>query len=128
MKGLYFFFVAILLCFNSCKSKDAINPKETWTYGCGSFEVYQDGYKLSGLCCSYITIPKLKLYKEKSFSADAEFYAYTGAGYGSQPIEISGYLSKDGKILSLHYTVNGTASSIELISGAARMICDCYCD
>ena len=128
MKRLYLILLAIILCLNSCKSKNEISPEEVWSSGCGTFAAYQNGYKLSGLCCAYITIPKLRLYKKKSFSTDAEFYAYTGAGFSSQPIKISGNLSKDGKTLILHYTVNGTASSMELISGAAKMICDCYCD
>jgi hypothetical protein len=128
MTRLCFFLGVLTLFCASCKSKKEIGPRETWWQSCSTFEVFEDGYRLSGLCCAYITIPKLTLYKDESFSAKGDYYAYTGAGFAAQPVTVSGAVSKDGKSLTLRYTVNDIETSLELTPGRSPVVCDCFCD
>lgn len=128
MKYLSALFFALFLSLNGCKSDREIPPKGTWSEGCAVFSSFEDGYKLSGLCCEYLVFPKIKLKSNNSFTASASYHSFTGAGFSDVPVTVKGKLSKDEKTLGLSYEISGIAKSYSLKSDARIMYCSCYCD
>lgn len=128
MKYLSALLLALFLSLNGCKSDREISPTDVWSEGCAVFTSSEDGYKLSGLCCEYLVIPKIKLKSNNSFTASAYYYSYTGAGFSDVPVTVKGKLSKDEKTLDLSYEINGATKSYSLKAGATMVYCSCSCD
>jgi len=110
-----------------CSSKDPL-PISTWSAGCVGFAPYQEGYRLDGICCAYIVLPKVKLDKSHTFTVKADYYTFTGASYVPIPTVVKGQLSSDGKVLTITYSINALASTHRLQPGAVTTFCYCACD
>ncbi|KAA9349245.1 hypothetical protein [Larkinella humicola] len=116
-----------LLTLSSCHSRTEILPSEAWSEGCVELAPYQEGYRLSGMCCAYLLFPMVTQAQNGTFKVNGSYYSFSGVAYESVPAEVSGvYSSKDG-ILTLTYSA-GTQSKIhKLKQGHAQMSCYCGC-
>lgn len=125
LSGLVF---TALVLLTGCHTKDPL-PADTWSETCIQLSPVQGGYKLSGLCCAYLTLPVIKVSKGGKFTVDATYFTFTGAGFAPVPTVVNGELSGDGNQLTLSYTVNQQTEKHVLKPGAATATCDlCYCD
>jgi len=128
MKRFSIYFIAISLLIYSCNSNSDILPSEVWSGGCASLNPYKNGYKLSGMCCEYLIIPKLKFKENNSFLAKSSHYTYTGAGYQDVEVNLRGKLSENQDTLTLQYESAGKTISYVLTPGPAKVACMCGCD
>jgi len=127
VRPLYLFLI-LIPALAGCKSDKDFSPAEIWSEGCVTFKSDEDGYKLSGMCCEYVVISKMKLKKDNSFSTSGRYFTYTGAGYQEIPVNIQGKLSDDRGSLDLSYQFDGTKKSFALKAGGATAACLCGCD
>ncbi|QDK81582.1 hypothetical protein EXU85_24410 [Spirosoma sp. KCTC 42546] len=88
----------------------------------------QGAYRLTGLCCEYIILPEIKLDNNRAFSTQGTYFTFTGAGFASIPITISGQVSLNGNLLTIRYSVNSTLATYSLRPGKATMAYLCGCD
>lgn len=129
MKVSFFIFGIILILVSGCKSDDKMLPVEVWSEGCKQLSEYGDGYKVEGLCCEDLVIPKLRLGKNGKFTTNGIYNTFTGAGYQQWTVKVSGNLSSDGKILKLGFTTElAYTQEFTFSQGAADKICECFCD
>jgi len=49
-------------------------------------------YRLSGLCCTSITFPQIRMGKNQSFTVDATYYTFNGAVISNVPVVVVGGL------------------------------------
>lgn len=101
---------------------------DTWADGCVQLAPDSSGYQLNGMCCAYLIIPKIKLNENRQFSTNANYYAFTGAGFAPNPTEIAGQLSPDGRMLTITYSVGSTTRTLRMRPGPATVTCDCFCN
>jgi len=127
MKSIILLFVCAFVAVG-CKSDKDISPGEVWSAGCVTFGSDDKGYKLSGICCAYVIVPKISIKSNNSFSSSATYYTFTGAGFQELPVTIHGKLSEDRKSLDLSYEVDGKIITFELSAGGPNMACLCGCD
>jgi hypothetical protein len=114
-------------CLLGCRSEDPL-PVSIWSQNCVQLSPAPDGYRLSGLCCAYVILPRLTLRANQSFAVDAQYFAFTGAGYAGLPIQVNGNLSADGRLLTINYTIAGSVTSYRLEPGEATTFCYCGCN
>lgn len=110
----------------SCNPKDPL-PTNTWSQGCAQLTPDSQGYRLSGMCCAYLTLPQLELNKNRQFSVKANLFTFTGAGFASVPITVNGELSSDESTLTISYSTNSMTTTYQLRPGIAKIACDCGC-
>lgn len=122
--SLLFFVLWISLA--SCNPKDPL-PMDTWSQGSVQLAPDPQGFRLSGLCCAYVILPKIELNKKKQFSVKADFFTFTGASFASVPAIVKGELSNDGNTLMISYTTNSIVTTYELRPGAATAGSTCGC-
>jgi hypothetical protein len=120
-------FIACAFGFG-CSSKTEPLPTDTWSQGCIELAPYQGTYKLSGLCCTSINFPQLRLDKNRAFSVKGTYYTFNGAGIINFPLVVNGQLSPDASTLSLSYSINSTLTTHTLKPGDAIVSCDCSCN
>ncbi|CCH54001.1 hypothetical protein BN8_03138 [Fibrisoma limi BUZ 3] len=111
-----------------CSSRTEVLPADTWSEGCVELAPYQNGYRLNGMCCSYILMPTLRIDRNQTFTVKASYYTFNGAGFIDIPTNVRGELSPNRRTLTLRYTVNGSTTTHTLEPGRARMYCLCGCD
>lgn len=128
MKKYLILLAVIFVCFLGCRSEMDLLPATAWSAGCIQLAPNEDGYRLSGMCCAYAQIPKVTLTRNRTFSVIGSYYAFTGAGYNSMPLEITGYLSPDGKTLTIDYLLNSVPVTYTLSLGYATVLCYCTCN
>ncbi|WP_381528686.1 hypothetical protein [Spirosoma soli] len=116
------------VCLLSCQPKEEPLPVSVWSQACVELAPYQQGYRLSGICCEYIILPQLRLDRNKQFSVKAEYFTFTGAGFAGRPISVNGNLSANGQVLTISYSTGATVTTHELKPGAATAFCYCGCD
>lgn len=124
LSSILFFILWVALA--SCNPKDPL-PIDTWSKGSVQLAPDPQGFRLSGLCCAYVILPKVELNKKKQFSVKADFYTFTGAGFASVPAIVKGGLSNDGNILTISYSTNSVVTTYELQPGAATTAPTCGC-
>ena len=127
MKTIFLFLFLIVLTAG-CESEKDISPAEIWSAGCATFAPYEKEYRLSGMCCQYLVVPKIKIKKDNTFSAAAKLYTYNGSGFEDFSVTLNGRLSEDRESLDLNYRINGTTESFALKPGGATASCYCGCD
>ncbi len=111
-----------------CKSGTDVLPSEIWSSGCVQLAPYQGGYQLTGICCTYVLLPPLKLTRQGSFTVAGSYHSFTGAGFSNVPISITGNLSSDKTTLTVRYST-GTVPEVYILKpGPATVICSCGCD
>ncbi|WP_147368023.1 hypothetical protein [Fibrisoma montanum] len=128
MKPIVLFLLACCTFAVGCSSQTEVLPTDTWSDGCVELAPYQNGYRLNGICCSYILMPSLRIDRNQTFAVKASYYTFNGAGFIDMPADVRGELSPDGRTLTLRYTVNGSTTTHTLEPGSARMACLCGCD
>lgn len=129
MKVSFFIFGIILILVSGCRSDDNMLPVGVWSEGCRQLSPDKDGYRIDGLCCEDLVIPKLRLGKNGKFTTNGIYNTFTGAGYYQRPVKVSGILSADGKILKLGFTTElADSQEFTFTQGAADKICECFCD
>lgn len=128
MKNKLILLTVIIALFAGCRSETDVIPVDTWSKSCIQLAPYQDGYRLTGMCCAYAQVPRVTLVKNGVFSVNGTYHSFTGAGFDSTPMQFMGYLSPDGKLLTIRYTVNANSVTIVLSPGAATVLCYCGCD
>ncbi len=122
-------FALFIILVSGCKSDDKMLPVEVWSEGCRQLSADKDGYRIDGLCCEDLVIPKLKLSKNGKFATNGIYNTFTGAGYYQRPVKVSGSLSADGKILKLGFTTElAHSQEFTFSQGGADKICECFCD
>lgn len=100
---------------------------DTWSEDCIQLATDPQGFRLSGLCCAYIILPKIELNKKRQFSVKADFYTFTGAGFASVPTTVNGELASDGNTLTINYSTNLTVTTHQLQPGAMTRTVGCGC-
>lgn len=128
MKNRLILLTAIVIIFAGCHSETNVLPADIWSRNCIQLAPDQDGYRLTGMCCAYALIPKITLTKNGVFSVNGTYHTFTGAGFDSRPLAVEGYLSPDGKVLTIKYTVNSNSVTLLLSPGMATVSCYCGCD
>ncbi|GAB4051819.1 hypothetical protein [Spirosoma litoris] len=121
----YFFIWTVAL---GCSPKTDPLPVDTWADGCIELAPYQGAYRLTGVCCEYITLPDIKLDSKGAFATKGTYSTFTGAGFADSPILIQGQLAPNGAALTISYTVNATLATYTLKPGKRTMACLCGCD
>lgn len=120
--------LVLWVCLVGCRQEEP-TAIDTWAQNCVQLSPDPEGYRLTGLCCAYIIIPRLTLRTNQPVSVDAQYVTSTGAGYTRLPIRVNGQLSADGRVLAINYTIDGTTTSYRLEPGIATMYCHCApCD
>ena len=127
MKTISFLLFANYVFLSTC-SFGQLLPTDTWSQDCVELAPYQGTYKLSGLCCTSITLPQIDLDKTRFFLIIAMYYTFNGAGIINFPIAVNGELSLDRKTLILNYSINSILYTHILKPGKATTSCDCVCD
>lgn len=127
MKKRLFFLWLPAVTLSSCKSKDPL-PAEIWSLGCVELAPFEGAFRLTGLCCEYVLLPAIKINKERSFKVKGSYHSFTGAGFSNIPVEVSGDLSPNSKVLILRYSVNAQSSLFVLKPGKAEKKRQCFCD
>ncbi|GAB4016266.1 hypothetical protein [Spirosoma koreense] len=112
----------------SCSPKSDPLPADRWAEGCIQLAPYEGAYRLSGMCCSYVSIPEIKLDPNRTFVSKGTFSTFTGAGFADFPATVSGQLSADGTTLTISYYVNSFQTTYTLRAGQAAVACLCGCD
>lgn len=105
-----------------------IAPTEIWSEACVSFKPDNRGFLLSGICCEYVTVSKIKLKKNNSFSAPGKYFTFTGAGYHESAVTVSGKISEDRKSLDLSLKGQDVSKTFALKAGGPTAACFCGCD
>lgn len=126
-KNLAFCLLIVVIGF-SCGSETNVLPANTWSNGCIQLAPDPEGYRLTGVCCEYVQIPKIALLGNNTFSTEGSYHSFTGAGYSNTPIQVTGYLFPDGNTLMINYGLNASSASYVLKLGPSTVTCDCYCD
>lgn len=127
MKSTGVLLLMVWALFIGCTTKDPL-PADRWSEGCVELAPYSAGYRLSGICCSYILLPTINLNRDHNFSVKAEYYTFNGASFVAIPTVINGQLSPDGKVLTITYLLNSTVTTHVLQAGQATVSCHCGCD
>ena len=109
-----------------CSSKDPL-PVNTWSEGCVELTPSKDGYRISGICCAYVSLPGIIL-NGHAFTVKADYYTFNGASFVPIPIVVNGKLSSNGKVLVITYSVHSTTTTHTLRPGNATSFCYCGCD
>lgn len=117
-----------MMLLSGCKQDHDISPSEEWSAGCVTFAADGQNYRLSGMCCAYVIVSKIKLKGNSTFSSAAKYYTYTGAGYERSPVTLEGKLSDNRDTLQLSYTLLGKTNTFVLKAGKTTMACLCACD
>ncbi|MCF2446457.1 hypothetical protein L0657_21035 [Dyadobacter sp. CY345] len=125
---LTFVLFLLLIMLDSCKSEKEIAPTEIWSEGCVSFKPDSKGFLLSGICCEYVTVSKIKIKKDNSFVTPAKYFTYTGAGFQQSDVNVTGKISEDRKSLDLSFEGQGVSKTFALKSGGPTASCLCGCD
>ena len=129
MKNPVALFCVIVSILWSCQgSQPSVPPSQIWSEGCVQLAPDQGDYRLNGMCCEYVLLPGIDLTASSFFVVDGTYHSFTGAGFSSTPITITGSVSPDKNTLILHYSVNSVPAVYSLKPGPARIACDCYCD
>ncbi|WP_461068703.1 hypothetical protein [Spirosoma horti] len=100
---------------------------DTWSQGSIQLAPDPQGFRLSGLCCAYVILPKIELSKKKQFSVKADFFTFNGAGFASVPAIVKGELSNDGNTLTISYSMNSVVTTYALRPGPATVASTCGC-
>ncbi len=128
MKNIFVLAILFIALLSGCKSKDEVVPTEFWNEGCGELALSNGEYKLSGMCCEYVTFPKTKFKKGNTSTVDGSFHVFTGAGFSSVPVTITLKVSGDGDQLTVSFPLTNVPKVYNLVPGKAKMACDCFCD
>jgi hypothetical protein len=128
MKQNLLFLIIITVMMIECRSNTDVLPTGVWSAGCVELAPYQGSYRLSGMCCAYLLIPKIELNQARSFTVTGSYHAFTGAGFSNVPILITGQLSSNGNELTIGYSLNSSPVTYRLTSGPAKLACFCGCD
>jgi hypothetical protein len=126
MKRISWLIVVIGILLTNCSNQDVL-PSTTWSEGCVELAPNGDGYRLNGICCAYLTLPMIKLNKNRRFSLKGDYYIFTGAGFASTPVKVTGALSADGGELVLTYSFGAGETKHSLKPGPANTFCYCGC-
>lgn len=119
--------LVVWVCLLGCRPEDPPSI-DTWSQNCVQLSPDPEGYRITGLCCAYIILPRFTLRANRPFSVDAQYVTSTGAGYTGIPTRVNGQLSADGRVLMISYTIGGTTTIYRLEPGQATMFCYCACD
>lgn len=128
MKNLLALILLSAVLLMGCQSKSDVLPTDVWSQGCAQLAPNKGGYLLSGICCTYVLFPLIKLTHTGSFAVDGSYHSFTGAGVSDVPTRIMGQVAPDRSTLTLQYTVNGAVSTFILRPGYATSFCYCGCD
>jgi hypothetical protein len=128
MKKIFALVLMFVTLLSGCKSKDEIVPTEIWNEGCGELAILNDEYRLSGLCCEYVTFPKTTFKKGHTRIVSGTYHTFTGAGFSHVPVPITLKVAEDGNQLTMSFTILTLTKTYNLVPGGAKMICDCFCD
>lgn len=133
MKKSVILFCLILAILSGCKSpisETHVLSPEVWSEGCVELAPYQGSYRLSGVCCENVLLPKIELNINRSFSVNGTHHSYTGAGFNSTNIIIQGQISPDDNVLTLRYVLPHRPApyTYRLTPNPAQLSCQCFCD
>ncbi len=128
MKKILVLCLSILVNTFGCHSETNVLPANTWSNGCMQLAPELEGYRLTGVCCEYVQMPKVALRGNNTFSVEGSYHSFTGAGFSNTPVQLTGYLSSDGNTLRIDYTINAHPVSYTLKLGPATASCTCGCD
>lgn len=115
-----------LVSMLSCGPTDLL-PINTWSVGCMQLSPTKDGYSLAGVgnYCSGLTIPRVKLRKNDTFTVDGLHYTYVGAASNKQAVRVTGTVSSDGQTLMIAYSIDTYLFEFSLKPGSAKQTCSC---
>ena len=86
------------------------------------------GYSLAGVgdyCSGSMTMPRVKLRKNDTFTVDGMHHTSLGAASYKEPIRVTGTVSVDGQTLKLTYSAAKSFYSFSLNPGPAKQTCPC---
>ena len=125
--------IAILLCFVSlamtgCKPQTDVLPQGIWSEGCAQLSPDTAGYRLSGMCCTYVLFPNKLISANGALTVKGSTHSFTGAGFSNDPIDITIQKTVDGALV-LSYPLPSVAAPtvFQLTPGPAIVACDCFC-
>lgn len=128
MKKIVVLLCALACVVSGCRSgTDLLLPMEIWSDGCVQLAPNKGAYRLSGMCCEYVSILEIQLARDGSFRVEGTYHSFTGAGFSSIPVRITGNLSQDKTTLTVNYP-GAPPGGYTLKPGPAKLACDCYCD
>lgn len=130
-KSVSLFVLTVWALVVSCRSSDdSIGPlpHQVWSADCVQLSPRQNGYRIDGICCTYILLPAIALNRNRRFSVDADYHTFNGAGFIKFPTVLTGQLSGDGQTLTISYSVNSVLTTHTLKPGRAPATCFCGCD
>ena len=119
-------FFTLILCVTCTRNKE-VSPNKIWSAGCAVFSAHENGYKLSGMCCEELIIPRLKIRNGNTFSAKATFHSSKGEETTSVATVVKGKVSEDGKTIDMQYEVSGKEVIYKLDTDAGIIYCSCGC-
>ncbi|WP_439583457.1 hypothetical protein [Dyadobacter bucti] len=128
MKKVHAFFILGLM-LAGCRVKDKVLPLDVWSQDCVELAPHENGYRLSGMCCSHLTLPQLNVNKKGIFITDGVYSSFTGAGFADTTLRVTGHMSEADSVLTIAYALDTLSiQKFRLKPGPRKKVCECFCD
>ncbi|SFE41715.1 hypothetical protein SAMN05216167_113146 [Spirosoma endophyticum] len=121
MRTTSLFVALVSIVLSSCSPKEPL--PEVWSQSCVQLAPYQGIYRLTGMCCSTLDVPRIDVQSDLTFSTVGNLYTNRFADTAGRPILVTGNLSPDRSTLTIHYLTQ----SYTLKPGYATASCYCVC-
>jgi hypothetical protein len=125
MKKIHAFFILSLM-LAGCRVKDKVLPLDIWSQDCVELAPYEEGYRLSGMCCSHLTLPQLSVNKKGIFITEGVYSSY---GIADTTIRVTGHISDADSLLTIAYSLDTlNIQKFRLKPGPRKKNCQCFCE